>query len=91
MKTGSPTLTIDGAGLRVAVIAASWHETVMAGLVSGLFDAGLLGAGRGHLAAAGDHAGIHAGLDRAVRASSMTVTRRGAFAPTRKDLGVAAR
>ena len=66
-------------------------DSFMAGLVSGLFDAGLLGAGRGHLAAAGDHAGIHAGLDRAVRASSMTVTRRGAFAPTRKDLGVAAR
>ena len=35
MKTGSPTLTIDGAGLRVAVIAASWHETVMAGLIAG--------------------------------------------------------
>ena len=45
MKTGSPTLTIDGAGLRVAVIAASWHETVMAGLISGalrgLTDAGV--------------------------------------------------
>jgi 6,7-dimethyl-8-ribityllumazine synthase len=45
MKTGSPTLTIDGAGLKVAVIAASWHETVMAGLISGalrgLTDAGV--------------------------------------------------
>jgi 6,7-dimethyl-8-ribityllumazine synthase len=35
MKSGSPTLTVDGSGLRVAVIAASWHETVMVGLVAG--------------------------------------------------------
>lgn len=45
MKIGSPTLTIDGAGLRIVVIAASWHETVMAGLISGarqgLSDAGV--------------------------------------------------
>ena len=45
MKIGSPTLTIDGAGLRIVVIAASWHETVMAGLISGarqgLTDAGV--------------------------------------------------
>ena len=44
MKTGSPTLTIDGAGLRVVVIAASWHETVMAGLISGALR-GLTAAG----------------------------------------------
>lgn len=45
MKIGSPTLTIDGAGLRIVVIAASWHEPVMAGLISGarqgLSDAGV--------------------------------------------------
>lgn len=45
MKIGSPTLIIDGAGLRIVVIAASWHETVMAGLISGarqgLSDAGV--------------------------------------------------
>jgi 6,7-dimethyl-8-ribityllumazine synthase len=45
MKIGSPTLTIDGAGLRIVVIAASWHDTVMAGLISGarqgLSDAGV--------------------------------------------------
>ena len=35
MKSGSPTLTVDGTGLRVAVIAASWHETVMDGLIAG--------------------------------------------------------
>ena len=45
MKIGSPTLTVDGTGLRVVVIAACWHETVMAGLISGarqgLTDAGV--------------------------------------------------
>ena len=45
MKDGSPTLTVDGSGLRVAVIAASWHRTVMDGLVDGarrgLADAGV--------------------------------------------------
>jgi 6,7-dimethyl-8-ribityllumazine synthase len=33
---GAPDLTVDGAGdLRVGVVAALWHETVMAGLVAG--------------------------------------------------------
>ncbi|MEI2764670.1 MAG: 6,7-dimethyl-8-ribityllumazine synthase [Dermatophilaceae bacterium] len=32
---GAPALTVDGAGLRVAVVAASWHEQVMDGLVAG--------------------------------------------------------
>lgn len=45
MKDGSPTLTVDGSALRVAVIAASWHETVMNGLIAGarrgLDDAGV--------------------------------------------------
>jgi 6,7-dimethyl-8-ribityllumazine synthase len=33
--TGSPDLTVDGGGLRVAVVAAQWHEQVMDGLVDG--------------------------------------------------------
>ena len=45
MKDGAPTITIDGSGLRVAVIAASWHEQVMGGLLDGarrgLEDAGV--------------------------------------------------
>lgn len=45
MKDGSPTLQVDGAGLRVAVVAASWHPTVMDGLIDGarrgLADAGV--------------------------------------------------
>ena len=32
MKDGAPTITTDGSGLRVAVVAASWHEQVMDGL-----------------------------------------------------------
>ena len=35
MKDGAPTLTTDGGGLRVAVVAASWHEQVMDGLLDG--------------------------------------------------------
>lgn len=33
--SGSPELHVDGAGLRVAVVAASWHTTVMDGLLAG--------------------------------------------------------
>jgi 6,7-dimethyl-8-ribityllumazine synthase len=47
MKVGSPTLSVDGSALRVAVIAASWHDTVMKGLIAGarrgLDDAGVTG------------------------------------------------
>ena len=32
---GSPTLELDGRGLRVVVVAASWHAQVMDGLVAG--------------------------------------------------------
>ncbi|EYR63246.1 6,7-dimethyl-8-ribityllumazine synthase [Actinotalea ferrariae CF5-4] len=32
---GAPTLELDGSGLRVVVVAASWHDVVMDGLVAG--------------------------------------------------------
>lgn len=32
---GAPTLELDGRGLRVAVVAASWHTEVMDGLLAG--------------------------------------------------------
>ena len=32
---GSPDLEVDGSGLRIAVVAAQWHTTVMDGLVAG--------------------------------------------------------
>ncbi|WP_374968903.1 6,7-dimethyl-8-ribityllumazine synthase [Terrabacter sp. BE26] len=45
MKSGAPTITTDGSGLRVAVVAASWHQQVMDGLLDGvrrgLADAGV--------------------------------------------------
>ena len=45
MKDGSPVLHVDGRGLRVAIVAASWHTMVMDGLIDGarrgLADAGV--------------------------------------------------
>ena len=45
MKAGAPEVHVDGTGLRVAVLAASWHDVVMDGLIDGavraLADAGL--------------------------------------------------
>ena len=32
---GAPSVEINGEGLRVAIVAASWHDTVMDGLVAG--------------------------------------------------------
>ncbi len=32
---GAPRLTVDGTGLRVAVVAATWHEVIMDGLLAG--------------------------------------------------------
>ncbi len=32
---GAPEVVVDGTGLRVAIVASSWHETVMDGLVAG--------------------------------------------------------
>ncbi|MEO7587678.1 MAG: 6,7-dimethyl-8-ribityllumazine synthase [Arachnia sp.] len=32
---GSPTLSVDGRGLRVAIVASSWHATIMDGLING--------------------------------------------------------
>ena len=33
--SGSPTIGVNGEGLRVAIIASSWHEVVMDGLIAG--------------------------------------------------------
>lgn len=33
--SGAPSLAVEGAGLRVAVVSASWHTTVMNGLRAG--------------------------------------------------------
>ncbi|PKW28366.1 6,7-dimethyl-8-ribityllumazine synthase [Phycicoccus duodecadis] len=41
---GAPVVSVDGHGLRVAVVAASWHQEVMDGLLAGALR-GLEGAG----------------------------------------------
>ena len=33
--SGAPDLTVDAAGIRVAIVAASWHQKVMTGLIDG--------------------------------------------------------
>jgi 6,7-dimethyl-8-ribityllumazine synthase len=33
-REGSPDIEVSASGLRVAIVAASWHERIMAGLVS---------------------------------------------------------
>jgi len=35
VRHGSPDLHVDASGLRVAIVAASWHATVMDGLIDG--------------------------------------------------------
>lgn len=32
---GAPTISVDGSGLTIAIVAAQWHTTVMDGLVAG--------------------------------------------------------
>lgn len=44
---GSPTLNVDGTGLDVVIVAASWHDTIMNGLVEGAVSA-LEAAGASH-------------------------------------------
>ena len=41
---GAPRMSVDGTGLKIAVVAAQWHTTVMNGLVDGALRA-LLEAG----------------------------------------------
>jgi 6,7-dimethyl-8-ribityllumazine synthase len=32
---GSPTISVDASGMQVAIVAASWHDEVMGGLIAG--------------------------------------------------------
>ncbi|PDQ35720.1 MAG: 6,7-dimethyl-8-ribityllumazine synthase [Candidatus Lumbricidophila eiseniae] len=32
---GAPALNVTGTGIRVVIVAASWHETIMSGLIGG--------------------------------------------------------
>ena len=85
--------TADGAEASAAALADSVVDTVgagdsfMAGLVSGLLDAGLLGGpdARERLCGAG-LADVQSAIDRALATSSITVGHAGAYAPTRSEV-----
>lgn len=64
-------------------------DSFMAGLISGLIDVGLLGslAARGRLRAAG-WSDVQPALHRAVITSALTVSRRGAYAPTEQEVAL---
>jgi fructokinase len=74
----APTLVVDTVGA---------GDSFMAGLVSGLLDAGLLGgtSGRARLGRAGVDEIVPA-LERGLATAACTVARAGAHAPTRADL-----
>lgn len=46
--SGAPTITVDGRGLRVAVVSTDWHTTIMDGLRAGA-DRALAEAGVGEV------------------------------------------
>lgn len=81
--------TTGEAPARVDVVAdtVGAGDSFMAGLVSGLLDSGLLGdaSARERLATAGTDE-VWPAIDRALATSAVTVTRAGAYAPTREEL-----
>ncbi len=64
-------------------------DSFMAGLLSGLLDAGLLGSpqAREQLARAGTEQ-VRGAVERAIATSGATVSRAGAYAPSRREIGV---
>ena len=77
-------------GRRVDVVdTVGAGDSFMAGLLSGLLDAGLLGSGdvKGRLRKARGRV-VSAAIERGIEASAITVTRAGAQPPSRADLGV---
>lgn len=96
---GNGAIAQHGPDAKVSVIKAQKVTVVdtvgagdsfMAGLISGLLDAGLLGSARARarLAESPEHV-IVAAIERAIATSAYTVTQAGAAAPTRSDLGIA--
>ncbi|YAL83962.1 carbohydrate kinase family protein [Dermacoccaceae bacterium W4C1] len=81
-------LDIPGLSTEVADTVGA-GDSFMAGLLSALWDLGLLGSAdaRANLHAAQEDT-VHSAADRAIRASAITVSRPGADPPTRADLGL---
>ena len=89
VRSATPGLVTTVSARPVEVIdTVGAGDSFMAGLVSGLLDAGYLGslAARERLAAAGID-DVRPSIDRALATSSATVARAGAYAPTRSELG----
>lgn len=89
VRSATPGLVTTVSARPVEVIdTVGAGDSFMAGLVSGLLDAGYLGslAARERLAAAGID-DVRPSIDRALATSSATVARAGAYAPTRSEIG----
>jgi fructokinase len=86
-RTGDGRLGVDAARTRAVVDTIGAGDSFMAGLISGLLDAGLLGdeTARARLRAAG-HDDVAPALGRALATSGVTVRRAGAYAPTREEI-----
>lgn len=84
---GSGEVTTVPARATVVADTVGAGDSFMAGLVSGLLDAGLLGGpdGRDRLRSA-TLADLRPAIDRAVTTGGITVARAGAYAPTRSEL-----
>jgi fructokinase len=86
-RTADGRLGVDAARSSTVVDTVGAGDSFMAGLVSGLLDARLLGdaRARGRLHAAG-HDHVAPAVGRALVTSGLTVQQAGAYAPTREEL-----
>ncbi|MGL4173215.1 MAG: carbohydrate kinase family protein [Actinomycetota bacterium] len=83
----SPSEPIQVSGYRVPVVdTVGAGDAFMAGLLSGLLDAGLLGRGRRTALNAATRGTLMTAVERALRTSSVTCTRAGANPPWRSEL-----
>jgi fructokinase len=87
-RRGAPDAPLHVAPQRVEVIdTVGAGDSFMSGLLSGLLDAGLLGAGRRDALRAASPDGVRPALERAVATSAITCSRAGSNPPTRAELG----
>ena len=86
-RTASGEEDADTARVKDVVDTVGAGDSFMAGLVSGLLDADLLGSAdaRDRLRAASLH-DVHPAVDRALATSGITVRHAGAYAPTRQEI-----